>query len=239
MRAEDSIQKPEIRVTEYRLKMSRELRRGEVPRLRGFFGREFSEQVLLHHHREDGSLIYDYPRIQFKILDRQAVLIGLEAGSELLTQLWLEVDQAKLGSENLTVQEATIQRRRAIFGETEEMVTYRFLSPWLALNQENTRRYHVEKDRNARIKLLQRILVGNCLSIAKSFRNNVKIRLEADCARLRRVDTRLKGVTMVGFMGMFRVNFLLPDLVGIGKSVSRGFGTVLQIQTEDDTIGAQ
>lgn len=31
---------------------------------------------------------------------------------------------------------------------------------------------------------------------------------------------------MTGFKGTFAVNFELPDLIGLGKSVSRGFGTV-------------
>lgn len=32
-----------------------------------------------------------------------------------------------------------------------------------------------------------------------------------------------------GFKGTFAVNFDLPDLIGLGKSVSRGFGTVRKI----------
>lgn len=32
-----------------------------------------------------------------------------------------------------------------------------------------------------------------------------------------------------GFKGTFVVNFELPDLIGLGKSVSRGFGTVRRI----------
>jgi len=35
-----------------------------------------------------------------------------------------------------------------------------------------------------------------------------------------------KGVPMVGFTGAFSVNFEIPNLLGLGKSVSRGFGTV-------------
>jgi hypothetical protein len=37
---------------------------------------------------------------------------------------------------------------------------------------------------------------------------------------------------MTGFEGTFAVNFELPDLIGLGKSVSRGFGTVKQVQRE-------
>ena len=38
---------------------------------------------------------------------------------------------------------------------------------------------------------------------------------------------------MLGFLGAFSVNFAIPDYWGIGKSVSRGFGTVIRIQSID------
>jgi hypothetical protein len=37
---------------------------------------------------------------------------------------------------------------------------------------------------------------------------------------------------MLGFLGTFSVNFEIPDYWGIGKSVSRGFGTVVRQKTE-------
>ncbi len=218
-----------LSITEFNLKLSRKLNPNETPQLRGFFGNEFMEYVLLHQHNKDGTLIYNYPRIQFKILNRQAVLVGLEEGSDLLAQLWLEVDQTRLGGETLSVQESTVQKRRFEIGESNSMVTYRLLSPWLALNQENARRYRTMPKAINRFRLLERILVGNCLSFAKSFRHNVTLRLKADCSRLIPGNIRLKGVAMQGFTGLFSVNFLLPDRVGIGKSVSRGFGTVIRM----------
>ena len=112
------------------------------------------------------------------------------------------------------------------------MVTYRFLTPWLALNQNNARRYRTLSKDIDRCRLLERILVGNCLSFAKSFRHTVTLRLQADCSKLRPVYRNLKGITMQGFMGLFSVNFLLPDRVGIGKSVSRGFGTVVRVAND-------
>ena len=35
---------------------------------------------------------------------------------------------------------------------------------------------------------------------------------------------------MLGFLGTFSVNFEIPDYWGIGKSVSRGFGTVKRLK---------
>lgn len=39
---------------------------------------------------------------------------------------------------------------------------------------------------------------------------------------------KLKGTSMLGFLDAFPVNFEIPDYWGIGKSVSRGFGTVVR-----------
>jgi len=41
--------------------------------------------------------------------------------------------------------------------------------------------------------------------------------------------SKLKGTPMLGFLGTFSVNFEIPDYWGIGKSVSRGFGTVMKV----------
>jgi hypothetical protein len=38
--------------------------------------------------------------------------------------------------------------------------------------------------------------------------------------------TNFKDTKMVAFQGNFITNALLPDEIGIGKAVSRGFGTI-------------
>jgi hypothetical protein len=215
-----------IEVIEYRLRLSRDLRRHETDDLRGFFGRAFAEEILLHHHHEDGSLRYQYPLVQFKVLRNIAHLIGLADGAALLARLWAQVDHTQIGGEDLQVLEATLSRRIETVGAAEEAIEYRFLTPWLGLNQDNHRRYESFTRPERRLALLDSILRGNCLSLAKAFGHRVETRLVADPRGLRPFQTTLKGVPMLGFVGTFRINFLLPARVGIGKSVSRGFGTV-------------
>ncbi|MEK6590942.1 MAG: CRISPR-associated endonuclease Cas6 [Nitrospinota bacterium] len=48
---------------------------------------------------------------------------------------------------------------------------------------------------------------------------------------LKEVPTSLKGTPMLGFIGTFSVNFEIPDYWGIGKSVSRGFGTIKKVES--------
>src|SRR5689334_20100478 len=90
-------------ITEYRLRLSRPLVPAEATLLRGFFGNTYRDEVLLHHHDPGGGLRYDYPRVQFKVLDREADLIGVGKGDEVVTRLWMEVDRARVGPEELPV----------------------------------------------------------------------------------------------------------------------------------------
>jgi hypothetical protein len=220
-------------IIDYRLRLSRSLLPGEATKLRGYFGQAFTDEVLLHHHNPDGSLRYAYPRVQFKVLDRTAHLIGLAEGGNLVTRLWAEVDHARIGADDLPVLEGGLTRRRESIGETTEPADYRFRTPWLGLNQENHRRYAMTTQATERRALLERILVGNCLSLAGAFGCRVAARLTADASGLRPWPVRLKGIEMLGFLGAIRVNFRLPNRAGIGKSVSRGFGTVERIAANE------
>ena len=218
-----------VDLVELWLKFPRPLQLGEAIHLRGFFGRAFSDEVMLHHHEAHGRLRYAYPKVQFKVLDRTAHLIGLADGAALVTRLWAEVDQARIGTEVLPVLEAGLSRRAEQLGESEGAILFRFRTPWLGLNQENHAKYQAATGSKDRQALLEHALVGNCLSLAKGFGHWVGARITADCQGLRPVEAGLKGVGMVGFVGTFRVNFHIPEHAGIGKSVSRGFGTVERV----------
>lgn len=222
----NTLTRTELEITEYRLRFERTLAPGEATHLRGFFASAFAEEELLHQHRPDGSPIYVYPRVQFKVIDRTAELIGLAEGGAVVERLWREVESARLGDEQLPVLEATLLRRREPLGEFAEPIEYRFVNPWLGLNQENHARYEAARSDADRQGILERVLVGNCLSLAKAFGHWVNGRLTADARRLRPRTCRFKDQAMIGFEGLFRINFRLPNGIGIGKSVSRGFGTV-------------
>jgi len=47
--------------------------------------------------------------------------------------------------------------------------------------------------------------------------------------KLKEIKVNLKGKSMTAFTGIFKTNFYLPDYLGIGKSVSRGFESIRRI----------
>jgi len=74
-----------------------------------------------------------------------------------------------------------------------------------------------------RRRLLERILIGNFLSLAKGLGVHLEAHLQARITSFnhRQVNT---PVPMLGFKIQFVSNFLLPEFLGVGKMVSKGFG---------------
>jgi len=96
----------------------------------------------------------------------------------------------------------------------------------LALNEKNYAKYLKLKIWKEKKEFLAKILIGNIISMSKSLDYTVPAPIKADMQNIREVKTSLKGLPMIGFLGNFSVNFEIPDYFGLGKSVSRGFGTI-------------
>ena len=224
--AVDKNTKTQLAVARLRLHLERPLRSGEAPALRGFFGNKFEDEVLLHNHGPNDELIYQYPKVQYKVIDRVANVIGIEEGANVLERLWLSIDQTKIGDQELKVLESQFQWVAEAIIISPQPNKYRFATPWLALNQQNFREYTQLRTTEAQCDKLNRTLVGNTLSLCKSIGIFLQERLIADCSKLTTIRTTLKGQPMVGFVGDFSLNLQIPDLLGLGKSVSRGFGTI-------------
>ena len=197
-------------------------------KLRGFFATRFNEYALLHQHIDVDKLLYKYPRIQYKILEGVAVVLGIEEGAEVLKEVYDKYDEIKLGENAYTIVERGITLKEVEFGISTEILSYEFITPWIALSQDNYQRY-LESNREDRRELLRRTLIGNILSASKGLDYVVLEEIRLGIGRLRRRKCELKGTAFIGFMGEFMVNFVIPDYMGLGKSVSRGFGTVKRV----------
>lgn len=195
-------------------------------RLRGFFATHFGEFRLVHHHLEGNRLLYRTPLIQYKVVNRQPLVLGVNEGADILRQIYEQLEFIRIGKTDYRLEYKRLYLGEERFGESAGVRSYTFLSPWLALNEQNYQHYVCAGSPQARRELLERILVGNILSLAKGLGYTVNAVLTAEFETLREVRTTLKGTPMLGFVGSFRVNFEIPEYLGLGKSVSRGFGTI-------------
>ena len=193
-------------------------------KLRGFFATRFNEYVLLHQHNCD-KVIYMYPLVQYKILNGIPLVFGINEGVEVLQEIYTKYDKIKLDESTYEILEKKVSFKEQEFGLSDKFHTYSFETPWFALNQENFTDRYKKMDLSEQKELLRKTLVGNILSMSKSLGYTVPGQIKCE-TNLRPGTGRMKGVEIATFKGEFMVNFLIPDYFGLGKSVSRGFGTV-------------
>lgn len=195
-------------------------------KLRGYVGCTFREHEVVHNHQQDG-LRYAYPAVQYKILDDVPTIACYGRGTEVLHELFFEMNTLDIAGQTLPVYERTFREVSFDYGDTDERVEYRFLTPWLPLNQENYRSYQELDTFEEKKAELERILVGNILSQAKGLDYWVDNRLEVELDFSVLGDPVVyKGNRFEGFEGSFTVNFHLPGYLGLGKGVAHGHGTI-------------
>ena len=212
------------------------LRTRDAHKLRGYFGELFKEHSpLLHNHLEseagaEGATAvkfrYAYPLVQYKVLDRVPTLVGLGEGATLLTQLFLQMRDLQIENDTFPVLSKHIRHERVPIGLTDDLIEYRFETLWMALNQANYRDYcnYSELEQQAQLK---RVLTSQLLALFREFglwlepHERIMVRLSVE-----ERTTQFKNQTMVAFTGGFLTNVVLPDGIGLGKAVSRGFGTI-------------
>ncbi len=202
------------------------LEKRDAHKLRGYFGNLFKEHSpLLHNHFEDGSFRYKYPLIQYKVINEVPMLIGLHDGAQLLTELFLKIQELNISGRIYPLFQKNLDHTQAEAGLSTSLNTYKFETLWMALNQENHKRYRQLETLHEKQALLSMILKNNLLSFFKG----IGIWLEGPLTAtgiFTENATQFKDQPMLAFCGEFSANVQLPDFIGIGKAVSRGFGTV-------------
>lgn len=207
-----------------------ELKTRDAHKLRGYFGNLFKEHApLLSNHYEDGSLRYRYPLVQYKVINSTPMLVGINEGGELLTQLFLKINHLDIDGRNYEIQSKNISSTQYQIGFSENLQEYKFETLWLALNQKNYQKYSTLEDEVEKDDMLKSILVGHVLSLFR----NTGVELDQNQRLMAKLNvkqkqTKFKDKTMLAFTGSFIINAHLPDKLGLGKSVARGFGTVIR-----------
>lgn len=196
-------------------------------KIRGYFGNKYKEYEVLHNHRDNG-FVFEYPKVQYKIIDENPLICALNEGCSIVAKLGVLEDEITIDHKSFDISQKEIIKKKVNFGINNDYIEYKFLSPWMALNQKNIHKYdkcnNIEKE-----EFLKSILIGNIISMSKGIGYTVPNKIYA-WINLEEINVKLKGINMKAFKGTFKTNFIIPDYLGIGKSVSRGFGTVKAVK---------
>ena len=196
-------------------------------KVRGFIGNEYNEFSILHNHIDNGKFMFSYPLVQYKIIDDTIVIIGIDEGGDILKRITPQLDVLNL-DKKYQIKEKFLHEKEEDIKPSSVEKHYKFITPWLGLNQTNYKKYMSSNSWKEKKEILNRVLVGNILSMSKGLGIVVNKRLYAKTHFDEKI-TEYKGVKMNAFTGEFRIHYDIPDYFGLGKGVSQGFGCVKQI----------
>ena len=190
--------------------------------LRGAIAGLFPKEILLHQHSREG-FVYHYPQVHYRWGNGTGLLLGVQEGAELLARLPLLGKHLRINGTDHEIIEAEVAFGEEAVGPSDRLERYTFRTPWLPFNQQNFRRLMSMTERE-RPQELQRIAIGNLLSLLKGLEYSYPERLFATFAQEQEVRCHYKGQVFVGFKGVLSANLILPEDLAIGKAVSHGFG---------------
>lgn len=220
----------DIKILKLSIELDNRLSISDAEKIRGYLGNLFWDNPYAHQHKPDGSFIYQYPCVQYKIIDGSCLLVSFKEGTELVKKSFHDLQIINIAGKWEEIASKGLESFTISFSILSDHLPYSFLTPWLALNEKNYEKYQKLGSWVKKKELLEKILIGNIISMSKSLGYTVPEPIKADIKNMKEVQTKLKGTPMLGFLGTFSVNFSIPDYWGIGKSVSRGFGTIKKCQ---------
>ena len=202
--------------------------RHELTAFRGAIIQKVGREVdQFHNHAGETGFLYRYPAIQYKRIGQSPAIVCLEEGVDAIHALFGQPAwDIHLNDRPLTLRVADLRLHQYTLQAWEHTFAYT-LTDWLALNSENYARFQSLSSDDDRFDLLERILRGNILSMAKGLGwhidREVRVRIR-DSGPLRWLH--FKDQLLAGFTIEFSTNVFLPDYIGLGKGVSIGFGVV-------------
>jgi hypothetical protein len=195
------------------------------------------EYTAMHQERAAG-FIHRYPVVQCKQTRHAVSILGISQGADFLYRLSDGLREISQGNNTCTILERDALIRNEEFGMYGTMYNYEFLTPWLALNQQNAKKFYDLKGKPDRDAFMQKILAGDLATLARSLDYRLPVPVTCEAKIRFRID-RMDRENVMVFFGRFRTNLSIPDYFGIGRSVSQGFGTIQripQIPVADDEL---
>ena len=215
---------PEVRTITVRIFTDKPVRKTPY-QVKGVLMRQFSEEEIVP--MLDGSYRqkFLYPRVQVKILNEQIYIVGIGEGVDPIKSMVSQIDFLDFGNITFQVLDSEIDEQSERFQPMSKLIRYRFVTPWVALNQTTGYRYRFLNNED-RMKFLNRLLGQNIVFMAREMgmelEENIFTKVTLSSLFPQPVDENNWGA----FNGEFRTNFLLPNYLGVGNGITRGYGTL-------------
>lgn len=188
------------------------------------------DETAFHNHGENGCK-YVYPTVQYKVMRGHVCLVGLGDSCFSVMQLANQFPcELKIGKKSKVfhVKDCTLKPYEPVIEDAPKLYQLR---QYIALTDENFKKYHSLLALTDKIVLLENIITANILSLLKGVGYHASEHIEVAITEL--MELREKAYKQVKF-DLFDIKFVsnieLPEGLALGKSVSVGFGTIYQLE---------
>lgn len=189
--------------------------------MRGFLAHLFANISEFHHHSDDS---YHYPLIQYKRIGKKLAVIGIGEFADVVFEKMSSLDH--ITTEYQKIPLTNIELQNTTYYPKTVISKYKFASPWIALNKENYGKY-ILLARKEQKQFLQKILVGNILSMLKGMGIFIDKKITVNIKRYKSITTTAHQNKFAGFLCDWDSSITIPEYCGLGKSISKGFGVVV------------
>jgi hypothetical protein len=128
----------------------------------------------------------------------------------------------------INVDDAEVEENKDSVLLTDNLLRYKFITPWVALNAGGGSKYKRLED-NEKPLFLNKLLGQNLLFLSKELGLNISTKIftkvEVESLEPEKVDEN----GWQSFKGEFKTNFILPSFIGFGNGITRGFGSIFSL----------
>jgi hypothetical protein len=204
----------------------------ELPAFRGAIVDKVGKaNILFHNHLDDKAFLYRYPLIQYKRIGKKPCILCIDYGVDEIHKFF-ENDSwdVKISDRWLNMKIDRLNLNQFTMQVWDRNFDYSIRN-WIALNQENYKRYNGLESLQEKIAFLEKTLTANILAFAKGIDWQVDKQLNVKIKEMQsQRAVTLKEQKVIGFNLDFASNVFLPDYIGLGKSVSLGYGLVKHLK---------
>ena len=200
--------------------------------VKGVFMNQFADDPVIPLLNGQYRKNFLYPRVQVKILNEQIYLVGINEGADSLLSLREKFKTLDFGNITFQVNDIDVDEQSDIMVPSNHPVRYRFISPWVALNPVTNKRYN-ELDNSGRIKYLSQLLTHNILFLGKEMGIAINTKVYTWLSLSSLFPKPIGEKNWGSFNGGFKTNIILPNYIGLGNGITRGFGTIYGLVDPD------
>ena len=225
---------PDIKTTVLRLSTDKPVRKTPY-QVKGVFIKKHASELITPMLDGTYRKKFSYPRVQVKILNEQIYIIGIKEGVEPVLSIPDKIKELDFGNITFEIKDFKEETLKQQFISSGSIVKYTFLTPWAALNHVTGKKYRSTSFKK-KVSYLNRLLGNNLIFLAKemgvSMEKGIYTKVEIPNLHPKSIDDN----KWKSFKGEFKTNIILPNYIGLGNGITRGYGTISGLFNIDSVV---